>query len=149
MLAKPAVAGQFYVNRRWLGGTLTNFVTIRPRLRLLKDLQKQSAGGDFELLPNQEAATKEKDLERLERTLGGMRDMMQLPGALFIVDPKREHLAIHEAQASAHSDHRHYRHQLRSRFDRFRHRRERRRDSFGPLDLRRHRRCRDSGQDAR
>ena len=65
---------------------------------LLKDLQKQSAGGDFELLPNQEAATKEKDLERLERTLGGMRDMVQLPGALFIIDPKREHLAIHEAK---------------------------------------------------
>jgi small subunit ribosomal protein S2 len=91
-------SGQFYINRRWLGGTLTNFITIRQRLRLLKDLQKQSAGGDFELLPNQEAATKEKDLERLERTLGGMRDMVQLPGALFIIDPKREHLAIHEAK---------------------------------------------------
>ena len=90
-------SGQFYINRRWLGGTLTNFVTIRQRLRLLKDLQKQSAAGDFELLPNQEAAQKQQDLERLERTLGGMRDMTQLPGAIFIVDPKREHLAIHEA----------------------------------------------------
>ena len=90
-------SGQFYINRRWLGGTLTNFITIRQRLRLLKDLQKQNAAGDFELLPNQEQATKEKELERLERTLGGMRDMTQLPGALFIIDPKREHLAIHEA----------------------------------------------------
>jgi small subunit ribosomal protein S2 len=91
-------SGQFFINRRWLGGTLTNFITIRQRLRLLKDLQKQSAAGDFELLPNQEAADKTKELERLERTLGGMRDMTQLPGAIFIVDPKREHLAVHEAK---------------------------------------------------
>jgi small subunit ribosomal protein S2 len=91
-------SGQYFINRRWLGGTLTNFVTIRTRLRLLKELQKSSAAGDFELLPNQEAAIKAKDLERLERTLGGMRDMTQLPGAIFIIDPKREHLAIHEAK---------------------------------------------------
>jgi small subunit ribosomal protein S2 len=91
-------SGQFYINRRWLGGTLTNFITIRQRLRLLKDLQKQYAAGDFELLPNQEAASKQQELERLERTLGGMRDMTQLPGAIFVVDPKREHLAIHEAK---------------------------------------------------
>jgi len=91
-------SGQYYINRRWLGGTLTNFVTIRGRLRLLKELQKQHAAGDFELLPNQEAATRLQELERLERTLGGMRDMSQLPGAIFVIDPKREHLAIHEAK---------------------------------------------------
>jgi len=91
-------SGQFYINRRWLGGTLTNFVTIRQRLRDLKELQRQQAEGEFAFLPNQEAATRMKDLDRLERTLGGMRDMVQLPGAVFIIDPKREHLAILEAK---------------------------------------------------
>jgi small subunit ribosomal protein S2 len=91
-------SGQFYVNRRWLGGTLTNFVTIRARLRYLKQLQSQAASGELDLLPKKEAAGKLQELERLERTLGGMRDMTQLPGALFIVDPKREHLAIEEAR---------------------------------------------------
>jgi small subunit ribosomal protein S2 len=91
-------SGQFYVNRRWLGGTLTNFVTIRSRLRYLKQLQSQAASGELNLLPKQEAAGKLQELERLERTLGGMRDMTQLPGAIFIVDPKREHLAIEEAR---------------------------------------------------
>ena len=91
-------SNQFYVNRRWLGGTLTNFVTIRNRLRYMKQLQAQAAAGEFENLPKQEAAKKEQELEKLERTLGGLRDMTQLPGALFIIDPKREHLAIHEAR---------------------------------------------------
>jgi small subunit ribosomal protein S2 len=91
-------SGQFYVNRRWLGGTLTNFVTIRSRLRTLKQLQSESASGGFERLPNQEAAAKRQELERLERTLGGMRDMTSLPGAVFVIDPKREHLAIQEAR---------------------------------------------------
>jgi small subunit ribosomal protein S2 len=99
VVAKEAErSGQFYINRRWLGGTLTNFVTIRSRLRYLKQLQGQVASGELNLLPKQEAANKLKELERLERTLGGMRDMTQLPGALFIVDPKREHLAIEEAR---------------------------------------------------
>jgi small subunit ribosomal protein S2 len=91
-------SGQFYVNRRWLGGTLTNFVTIRQRLRHLKQLRAESENGEWNILPKQEAASKQLELEKLERTLGGMRDMTQLPGALFIVDPKREHLAVHEAQ---------------------------------------------------
>jgi len=91
-------SGQFYINRRWLGGTLTNFVTIRSRLRTLKQLQSQAESGGLELLPNQEAATKRKELERLERTLGGMRDMSSLPGAIFVIDPKREYLAIQEAR---------------------------------------------------
>jgi len=91
-------SNQFFVNQRWLGGTLTNFVTIRARLRVLKQLQAESERGEFAFLPKQEAAIKLKDLERLERTLGGMRDMTQLPGAIFVIDPKREHLAIHEAR---------------------------------------------------
>lgn len=91
-------SGQYYVNRRWLGGTLTNFVTIRNRLRYMRQLQAQNERGEFALLPKQEAAVKLQELERLERTLGGLRDMSQLPGAIFIVDPKREHLAAHEAR---------------------------------------------------
>ncbi len=91
-------SGQFFVNRRWLGGTLTNFVTIRARLRYLKQLQAQSESGELNLLPKQEAANKLKELERLDRTLGGMKDMTQLPSAIFVVDPKREHLAIDEAR---------------------------------------------------
>ncbi len=91
-------SGQYFVNRRWLGGTLTNFVTIRTRLRTMKQLQAERARGDFDFLPKQEGAAKLADLDRLERTLGGMRDMTQLPGAIFIIDPKREHLAIHEAR---------------------------------------------------
>ena len=94
-------SGQYFVNRRWLGGTLTNFVTIRNRLRYMKQLQGDQARGAFDLLPKQEAAKKLAELERLERTLGGMRDMTQLPAALFIIDPKREQLAVHEARRLA------------------------------------------------
>ena len=90
-------SGQFYVNQRWLGGTLTNFVTIKKRLQTLKRLQQDRDEGQFDLLPKNEASKKVEQLERLERKLGGMRDMTQLPGALFVIDPKREHLAIHEA----------------------------------------------------
>ena len=96
--AEAERSNQFYVNRRWLGGTLTNFVTIRNRLRYLKQLQGQAERGEIDFLPKQEAADKHKELEKLERTVGGMRDMGQLPGAVFIIDPKREHLAVHEAR---------------------------------------------------
>jgi small subunit ribosomal protein S2 len=91
-------SGQYYINRRWLGGTLTNFTTIRGRLKLMKDIERQDERGDLDLLPKQEAANLRSELERLQRTLGGMRDMTQLPAALFVIDPKREHLAMAEAQ---------------------------------------------------
>jgi small subunit ribosomal protein S2 len=90
-------SGQFFVNQRWLGGTLTNWVTIRKRLQTLKRLQQDKAEGQWELLPKNEAAKMQEQLERLDRKIGGMRDMTQLPGAIFVIDPKREHLAIHEA----------------------------------------------------
>jgi len=99
IVAREAVRSrQFYINRRWLGGTLTNWVTIRNRLRYLKQLQGQAERGELELLPKKEAASKMQELDRLQRTVGGMRDMNNLPGAIFIVDPKREHLAVHEAR---------------------------------------------------
>jgi small subunit ribosomal protein S2 len=90
-------SGQYFVNRRWLGGTLTNFITIRQRLRHLKQLISESESGEWNYLPKQEAAKKQLELDKLQRTLGGMKDMTQLPGAIFIIDPKREHLAVHEA----------------------------------------------------
>jgi len=96
--AEAERSGQFYVNRRWLGGTLTNFVTIRQRLRHLKSLIAESESGAWDYLPKQEAAKKQLELDKLQRTLGGMREMTSLPGAIFIIDPKREHLAVHEAQ---------------------------------------------------
>jgi small subunit ribosomal protein S2 len=96
--AEATRSGQYYINRRWLGGTLTNFTTIRGRLKLMKDIERQDERGELDLLPKQEAATLRGELERLQRTLGGMRDMTQLPAALFVIDPKREHLAMAEAQ---------------------------------------------------
>jgi small subunit ribosomal protein S2 len=91
-------SGQYFVNRRWLGGTLTNFVTIKQRLRYLKQLQGEVERGELDVLPKKEAASRLVELDRLERTLGGMRDMTHLPGALFVIDPKREELAVNEAK---------------------------------------------------
>ena len=140
-------SGQFYVNRRWLGGTLTNFVTIRNRLRYMKQLQAEQARGAFDLLPKQEAAGKMAELERLERTLGGMRDMTQLPAAVFIIDPKREQLAVHEARRLEHSRHCRHRHELRPGRCRLPHPGQRRRHPRGPPAHRRHCRRRDRGPD--
>jgi small subunit ribosomal protein S2 len=91
-------SGMFYVDRRWLGGTLTNFVTIRSRLRYLKSLEQQVAAGEIQALPKQEQLQKLNELEKLQQSLGGLRDMTQLPAALFIVDPKRESIAVQEAR---------------------------------------------------
>lgn len=89
--------GMFYVNRRWLGGTLTNFVTIRSRLQYLRDLERQSLSGELSFLPKQEAQGKEQELEKLTRTLGGLKQLAQRPAAIVVVDPRREELAIKEA----------------------------------------------------
>jgi small subunit ribosomal protein S2 len=89
--------GMFYVNRRWLGGTLTNFVTIRSRLQYLRNLERQSMSGELNLLPKQEATAKEQELEKLQRSLGGLKELTQRPAAIVVVDPRREELAIKEA----------------------------------------------------
>jgi small subunit ribosomal protein S2 len=95
---EAARSGQFYVDRRWLGGTLTNFVTIRSRLRHLAELEEQFASGQILALPKQEQIFKERELNRLRLSLGGLKDMNQLPAAIFVVDPKREQIAIAEAK---------------------------------------------------
>lgn len=95
---EAARSGMFYVDRRWLGGTLTNFVTIRSRLRYLKSLEQQVAEGEIQALPKQEHLQKLNELEKLRQSLGGLRDMTQLPAAIFIVDPKREAIAVQEAR---------------------------------------------------
>jgi small subunit ribosomal protein S2 len=89
--------GMFFVNRRWLGGTLTNFVTIRSRLQYLRNLERQSDSGELDALPKQEALSKVQELEKLRRSLGGMKELTQRPSAVVIVDPRREELAIKEA----------------------------------------------------
>jgi len=89
--------GMFYVNRRWLGGTLTNFRTIRGRLNDLRRLEQEQLVGAFDVLPRQEAMAREDELERLQRKLGGLKNLNQLPGALIVVDPNRETLAVKEA----------------------------------------------------
>lgn len=97
MRTESARCGQYYVDRRWLGGTLTNFVTIRSRLRHLNELEEQFESGQIYALPKQEQIFKERELNRLRMSLGGLKNMNQLPAALFVVDPKREHIAIAEA----------------------------------------------------
>jgi small subunit ribosomal protein S2 len=87
-----------YVNQRWLGGMLTNFVTIRKRLGLLDQLEARQANGEFERLSKKEASRLTDEMTRLQRTLGGMRRMRRLPGALFVVDPHRERIAVTEAR---------------------------------------------------
>jgi small subunit ribosomal protein S2 len=95
---EAARAGQPYVNVRWLGGMLTNFITIRKRLALLDQLEARQANGDFERMTKKEASKLLDELTRLQRTLGGMRRMKRLPGAVFVVDPHREHIAVTEAR---------------------------------------------------
>src|SRR5437588_3923911 len=90
--------GMFYVNQRWLGGMLTNFQTIQLRIRYLRDLEVRRDRGDFERLPKKEVQRLQDDIARLERTLGGIKDMRRLPGALFIIDTRKERTAVLEAR---------------------------------------------------
>ncbi len=91
-------AGMPYVNKRWLGGMLTNFVTIKKRIGLLEQLEARQQAGDFERLPKKEAAKLQEELTKLQGTLGGIRKMKRLPGAVFIVDPHRERIAVTETR---------------------------------------------------
>ena len=91
-------SGMYYVNQRWLGGMLTNFQTIQSRIRYLRDLEARRDRGDFERLPKKEVQRLQDDIARLERTLGGIKDMRRLPGALFIIDTRKERTAVLEAR---------------------------------------------------
>lgn len=91
-------AGAFYVNARWLGGMLTNFSTIKQRILRLNQLRGMQEDGTFDLLPKKEVLKLNLEIERLEKFLGGIKDMKELPGALFVVDPKKEHIAVLEAR---------------------------------------------------
>ena len=90
--------GMFYINERWLGGTLTNYKTIQKRIQRLKKLEKMESDGIFSVLPKKEVAGLMGEAEKLKRFLGGIKDMPDLPGALFIIDPRKEHIAIAEAR---------------------------------------------------
>jgi len=90
--------GMFYVNQRWLGGMLTNFQTIQARIRYLRELEARRDRGDFERLPKKEVQHLQDDITRLERTLGGIKDMRRLPDALFIIDTRKERTAVLEAR---------------------------------------------------
>lgn len=87
----------FYINNRWLGGTMTNFKTIRSRIQRLKELEEMAGNGTFEVLPKKEVAKLHLEMEKLQTNLGGIKEMNQLPDALFVVDIKKEHLAVAEA----------------------------------------------------
>jgi small subunit ribosomal protein S2 len=91
-------AGTYYVNERWLGGTLTNFSTIQKRIARLRELEGMRAQGSFDLLPKKEVSRLTDELDKLERFLGGIKDMHRLPDAVFIVDPKKERIAVLEAR---------------------------------------------------
>ena len=90
-------AGMFYVNQRWLGGMLTNFKTIRKRIERLNELEKMEEDGTFEVLPKKEVINLRAEKEKLQKNLGGIKNMGENPGAIFVVDPRKEKIAIQEA----------------------------------------------------
>ena len=88
----------YYVDQRWLGGMLTNFKTIKTRVQRLKDLEKMQEDGTFDVLPKKEVILLKKEMEKLQTNLGGIKDMEEMPGVIFLVDPKKEYNAINEAK---------------------------------------------------
>ena len=95
---EAARVGMYYVNARWLGGMLTNFKTMRTRIDRLAQLRKMQEDGTFDMLPKKEVIKLTNEIEKLEKYLGGVKDMKKLPGALFVIDPRKEHNAIAEAR---------------------------------------------------
>lgn len=91
-------SNMFYVNERWLGGMLTNFKTIEKRIQKLEELQRMEADGTFDVLPKKEVSKLKGEMAKLDRFLGGIKDMKDIPGALFVVDPRKERIAIAEAK---------------------------------------------------
>ena len=89
--------GMYYVNQRWLGGMLTNFKTIQSRVARLREIERMSEDGTFEVLPKKEVASLQKEWDKLEKNLGGIKDMRRMPDAIFVVDPKKEHICVQEA----------------------------------------------------
>ena len=89
--------GMYYVNERWLGGMLTNFKTIQSRIQRLKDIEAMEADGTFDVLPKKEVIELKKELVKLQKNLGGIKEMKKLPDAIFIVDPKKERICVQEA----------------------------------------------------
>ena len=90
--------GQYYINSRWLGGTLTNFKTIRSRIERMVKLEKMEENGEFDLLPKKEVAKLKEEMTKLQTNLGGIRDMTKMPGVMFVVDPHNEDIAVAEAR---------------------------------------------------
>ncbi|MBI1959493.1 MAG: 30S ribosomal protein S2 [Candidatus Rokubacteria bacterium] len=101
VLEEATRCGMFYVNHRWLGGTLTNFATIRKSIARLKKLDEMKETGDYERLPKKEVLGLEREREKLEKTLAGIKNMERLPSAIFIIDPKKETIAVEEAKRLA------------------------------------------------
>lgn len=91
-------SGQYYINHRWLGGTLTNYKTIKGRIDRISEIEKMEADGIFEVLPKKEVIQLRKEYDKLNKFLGGIREMKSMPDAMFVVDPKKEHNAIAEAK---------------------------------------------------
>jgi small subunit ribosomal protein S2 len=98
IIEEASRAGQYYVANRWLGGMLTNYQTIKASIDRLKGIEAMKASGDFEALPKKEQSQLNREVFKLEASLGGIKDMKKLPGALFIIDPMKEHIAVKEAK---------------------------------------------------
>ena len=89
--------GMYYVNERWLGGMLTNFKTIQSRIKRLKEIEAMQEDGTFDVLPKKEVIALKKEMDKLQKNLGGIKDMKKIPDAIFVVDPKKERICVQEA----------------------------------------------------
>ncbi|MCR5208710.1 MAG: 30S ribosomal protein S2 [Lachnospiraceae bacterium] len=97
--SEAARCGMYYVNERWLGGMLTNFKTIKSRIKRLNEIVKMSEDGTFDVLPKKEVIELKKEWDKLEKNIGGIKTMDRIPDAIFVVDPKKEHICIQEAHS--------------------------------------------------